>query len=119
MALTASSGGAGGNSGSEPASATGVAVVSSAGADKTYGLGEKIQVRATLDETVDVTGSPRLKIKMDPRWGEFWAGYESGRGTARAMTAPARGRPAGPAARAAGRRSRRARRVQCMCIHMA
>ena len=80
MALTASSGG-GGNSGSEPASVTGAAVVSSAGADKTYGLGDTIQVRATFDETVDVTGSPRLKIKMDPRWGEFWAGYESGSGT--------------------------------------
>ena len=71
----------GGTNGGDPASVTGVAVVSSAGADKTYGLGEKIRVRATFDGTVDVTGSPRLKIKMDPRWGEFWAGYESGSGT--------------------------------------
>ncbi len=60
---------------------TGVAVVSSAGADKTYGLGTRSRCRRPLDETVDVTGSPRLKIKMDPRWGEFWAGYESGSGT--------------------------------------
>ena len=61
---------------------TGVAVSSDAGADKTYGLGDTIRVRVTFDETVDVTGSPRLKIKMDPRWGEFWAAYESGGGTA-------------------------------------
>ena len=67
LALTASSGGTGGNSGSEPASVTGVAVVSSAGADKTYGLGTRSRCGRPLDETVDVTGSPRLKIKMDPR----------------------------------------------------
>ena len=28
-----------------------------------------------------MTGSPRLKIKMDPRWGEFWADYDRGSGT--------------------------------------
>ena len=27
-------------------------------------------------------GAPRLKIKMDPNWGGFWANYESGSGTA-------------------------------------
>ena len=81
LALTESSGDASGNSGNDPASVTGVAVVSSAGADKTYGLGDTIHVRATFDETVDVTGSPRIKIKMDPGWGEFWADYESGSGT--------------------------------------
>ncbi|MYI68117.1 MAG: hypothetical protein F4103_04975, partial [Boseongicola sp. SB0673_bin_14] len=61
---------------------TGVAVSSKAGADKTYGLGDTIRVRVSFGEPVDVTGSPRLKIKMDPRWGEFWATYESGGGTA-------------------------------------
>ena len=75
-------GGAGGSD-AEPASVTGVSVVSSAGADKTYGDGDTIQVRVTFDETVDVTGSPRLKIDMDPaEWGEKWASYESGSGTA-------------------------------------
>ena len=67
---------------SAPATVTGVAVVSDAGGDRTYGLGDTIRVRVTFDRTVDVTGSPRVKIKMDPRWGEFWAGYASGGGTA-------------------------------------
>ena len=65
-----------------PANVTGVAVVSDAGGDRTYGLGDTIRVRVTFDQPVDVSGSPRVKIKMDPRWGEFWAGYASGGGTA-------------------------------------
>ncbi len=74
--------GAVGTSGAEPASATGVTVVSSAGADKTYGIGDTIHVRVTFDGTVDVTGTPRLKIDMDPaEWGEKLAAYESGSGT--------------------------------------
>ena len=74
--------GAVGTSGAEPASATGVTVTSSAGADKTYGIGDTIHVRVTFDGTVDVTGTPRLKIDMDPaEWGEKLAAYESGSGT--------------------------------------
>ena len=61
---------------------TGVAVVSDAGDDDTYAIGEKISVRLTFAEAVDVSGTPRVKIKMDPRWGEFWASYKSGSGTA-------------------------------------
>ena len=57
-----------------------VAVTSDAGDDDTYGLGETIRVTLTFSEAVDVTGAPRLKIKMDPTWGEFWANYESGSG---------------------------------------
>ena len=61
---------------------TGVSVVSGAGPDQTYGDGDKIQVRVTFDGPVDVTGTPRLKIDMDPaHWGEKWASYESGGGT--------------------------------------
>ncbi len=60
---------------------TGVVVVSDAGDDNTYALGETLRVRLTFGETVNVSGTPRVKIKMDPRWGEFWAGYESGSGT--------------------------------------
>ena len=78
------SGGPSGQSGGggEPASVTGVSVVSSAGADQTYGLGETIQSRATFHGPVDVTGTPRLKIDMDPAdWGEKWAAYQSGSGT--------------------------------------
>ena len=64
------------------AAVTAVAVVSDAGGDDTYALGETISVRLTFGETVNVSGTPRVKIKMDPRWGEFWAKYESGGGTA-------------------------------------
>ena len=36
----------------------------------------------TFSEAVEVTGSPRLKIDMDPAdWDEKWAQYESGSGT--------------------------------------
>ena len=82
---TGGSGGAGGNAGgqsnTEPASVTGVSVVSDAGADSTYGGGDRIEVRVTFDGPVDVTGTPRLKIDMDPaHWGEKWAVYESGSG---------------------------------------
>ena len=59
---------------------TGVEVVSNAGADKTYGAGEKIQVQVNFSTAVEVTGTPRLKIKMDPSFGEKWAVYESGSG---------------------------------------
>ena len=62
---------------------TGVAVVSDAGGDATYALGETIRVRLTFDEAVEVTGAPRLSIDMDPAdWGTKQAVYESGSGTA-------------------------------------
>ena len=60
---------------------TDVAVSSDPGDDDTYALGDTIQVAVTFSEAVDVTGTPRLKINMDPNWGEFWANYESGSGT--------------------------------------
>ena len=40
-----------------------------------------IRIRVTFDEAVDVSGTPRLTIKMDPRYGEKWAVYEGGSGT--------------------------------------
>ncbi len=67
-----------------PSDVSAVAVVSNAGGDNTYALGETIRVRITFDGTVSVDtagGTPRLKIRMDPRWGTFWATYESGGGT--------------------------------------
>ena len=75
--------------GHEPAQAqsnsptvTGVEVTSDAGSDDTYLLGETIRVTLTFSESVDVTGTPRLKIDMDPaEWGEKWAEYNSGSGT--------------------------------------
>ena len=63
------------------ASVTGVEITSDPGDDDTYALGETIRVRLTFSEAVDVTGTPRLKIKMDPNYGEKWATYESGSGT--------------------------------------
>ena len=60
-----------------------VSIVSDPGDDDTYGLDDVIQIRVTFDEAVDVTGTPRLKIDMDPaEWGEKWASYQSGSGTA-------------------------------------
>ena len=62
---------------------TDVAVTSDAGDDDTYILGETIRITLTFSETVNVTGTPRLKIDMDPAdWGEKPAAYHSGSGTA-------------------------------------
>ena len=87
LRLTEGSSTSGGSGGSgliagDPAWVTGVSVASGAGADKTYGLGDTIRVQVHFVETVEVTGTPRLKIDMDPAdWGEKWASYESGSGT--------------------------------------
>lgn len=60
-----------------------VAVVSDAGDDQTYARGEVIRVRLTFSDAVEVTGSPQVSIDMDPaNWGQKWATYESGSGTA-------------------------------------
>ena len=63
---------------------TGVAISSDAGDDDIYALGDTIQVTATFSEAMDVdttNGTPRLKIKMAPTWGEFWVDYSGGSGT--------------------------------------
>ncbi len=63
---------------------TGVAVISDPGGDATYALGDTIRVRVTFSGEVNVDtagGRPRLKIRMDPRWGTFRAVYEGGSGT--------------------------------------
>ena len=58
-----------------------VAFSSDAGADGTYLLGETIRVRLTFDKAVQVTGTPRLALRLAD--GERrWAAYESGSGTA-------------------------------------
>ena len=61
-------------------------VTSDPGDDDTYGLNDVITISVTFDEVVDVDtsgGIPRLKIDIDPaEWGEKWAGYHSGSGTA-------------------------------------
>ena len=71
----------------EPPDVTGVAVTSTPASGDTYSLGETVRVSLTFNEAVDVTGTPRLKIKMDPDYGEKWATYESGSGTAKLVFA--------------------------------
>ena len=67
---------------SDAPTVTGVEVTSSPASDDTYLLGETISVTLTFSETVDVTGTPRLKIDMDPAdWGTKLASYASGSGS--------------------------------------
>ncbi|MYK88842.1 MAG: hypothetical protein F4018_11190 [Acidobacteria bacterium] len=62
---------------------TGVDVTSDAGNDDTYALGETITITVTFSEAMTVTGTPQLKIDMDPAdWGTKVVDYESGSGTA-------------------------------------
>ena len=59
-----------------------VAVSSVPGVNGAYALGETIRVTLSFSEAVNVTGTPRLAIDMDPAdWGRKWAAYESGSGT--------------------------------------
>jgi len=65
---------------------TGVAIVSDAGPDQTYALGQRIRVWLTFDQAVHVAGAPRLRIALrgptpDAGGGERWAPYESGSGS--------------------------------------
>ena len=63
---------------------SGVEVTSDAGDDDTYALGNIVHITLTFSEKVNVTGSPQLKIDMDPaEWGEKPAAYISGSGTDR------------------------------------
>ncbi|MCY3646450.1 MAG: fibronectin type III domain-containing protein [Chloroflexi bacterium] len=64
-------------------SVTGVEVTSDAGDDNTYFLGETITVTVTFSEAVNVTGTPQIKIDMDPaHWGTKVVDYQGGSGTA-------------------------------------
>ena len=61
---------------------TGVEVVSDAGGDDTYAMGETISLRVTFSAAVDVVGAPTLGIDMDPaHWGRKDAVYAGGSGT--------------------------------------
>ena len=67
----------------DPATVEAVKIVSDAGDDDTYVLDDVIRIRVTFSAAVDVTGTPRLKIDMDQAaWGEKWANYTSGSGSA-------------------------------------
>ena len=72
-----------GSDGATGPTVTEVAVTSDAGFDDTYELGDTIEISLSFSETVDVTGSPQLKIDMDPaEWGTKVVPYVSGSGTA-------------------------------------
>ena len=59
-----------------------VAITSNAGSDDTYAKDDVIRITLTFSEAVDVSGSPQLKIDMDPgEWGEKSAAYQGGSGT--------------------------------------
>ena len=58
----------------------GIAITSSPGTDKTYGLGDKIQVTVTFNETVTVTGTPTLTLIIGTE--NRNADYTRGSGTA-------------------------------------
>ena len=61
-----------------------VAITSTTTYGDTYVLGETIQVSLTFTETVNVDttgGTPRLRIKLAPAYGERWADYSGGSGT--------------------------------------
>jgi len=63
---------------------SGVDVSSNAGDDRYYLTGESIEVTLTFSEAVNVTGTPRVKIDLDPAdGGEKWADYTGGSGTER------------------------------------
>ncbi|MDE2969236.1 MAG: fibronectin type III domain-containing protein [Chloroflexota bacterium] len=58
-----------------------IAIVSTSGADDTYGDGDVIRIRVTWGREVTVTGTPQLSIDMDPAdWGRKEAAYASGSG---------------------------------------
>ena len=77
------SGGGTGLATAGPPTVTGVEVVSDPASGDTYMLGETIRIRATFDQSVQVTGAPRLSIDMDPAaWGTKRAAYEKGSGSA-------------------------------------
>ena len=65
-----------------PAAVASVIVWSSPADGDTYLLGETIRVAVTFSGVVNVSGTPLLKVDMDPAdWGEKQAVYEGGGGT--------------------------------------
>ena len=65
-----------------PPKVTDVVWSSNAGVDRFYMVGDTIRVKVNFSEAVDATGTPRLKIDLDPAvGGERWADYSGGSGT--------------------------------------
>ena len=63
-----------------PASIDTVEITSDPGMDKIYAPGDDIEVTATFDQAVNVSGTPRIKIGLG-RGADRWAEYSSGTGT--------------------------------------
>ena len=62
-----------------PPYVTGVSISSDPGEDGSYARGDAIRVKVMFRKDVDVTGTPRLKIDLDPATGgEKWARYSGG-----------------------------------------
>ena len=57
-----------------------LAITSSPGSNQTYAAGEEIEVTVAFSETVEVTGTPQLRLRVGSR--NRTAGYDSGTGTA-------------------------------------
>ena len=74
--------GPGAASGQSAPTVSSVTVTSDAGDDDTYANDDVIQITVTFTEAVNVTGTPRLNIDMDPaEWGTKWATYTTGTAT--------------------------------------
>ena len=55
-------------------------ISSNPGSDQTYAAGDEIEVTVTFNETVEVEGTPQLRLRVGSR--NRTAGYDSGTGTA-------------------------------------
>ena len=63
-----------------PPEVSSLAITSNPGSDRTYAAGDEIQVTVTFSETVEVEGTPRLRLRVGIR--NRTAGYLRGTGTA-------------------------------------
>ena len=66
-----------------PAAITGVVITSDPGTDQNYATSDNIEVTATFDQAVTVTGKPRIRLRLQSvTRGDRWAEYASGSGDA-------------------------------------
>ena len=66
-----------------PAAITGVVITSNPGTDQNYATSDNIEVTATFDQAVTVTGKPRIRLRLESvTRGDRWAEYASGSGDA-------------------------------------
>ena len=65
-----------------PAAISMVEITSDPGSDAIYSTGDAIEVTATFDRAVAVTGKPRIRLRLTGNSrGDRWAEYESGSGS--------------------------------------